>query len=191
MRPSEPDNGIYDAMNKGIRMATGDVVGMLNSDDVFFDKDCAAKIMRAFQDPELEAVHGRLEYTDAEGKVLRVWKSREFESGLFAKSWTPAHPTFYCRKSCYERHGLYRTDFRIAADVELMLRFLEVHRVKSRYVDELLVNMRAGGVSNRGLKSTWIITKEMRQAFRDNKLPFNTAKYLYYKGLKIGQFLKH
>ena len=114
---SEPDNGIYDAMNKGIRMATGDVVGMLNSDDVYYDADSAAKIMQAFEEPAVDAIHGRLEYTDAEGRVLRVWKSREFESGLLAKSWTPAHPTFYCRRACYENHGLYRTDFKIAADV--------------------------------------------------------------------------
>lgn len=186
---SEPDEGIYDAMNKGIGMATGDVIGMLNSDDVYYDSGSAAKIMKAFEDPEVEAIHGRLEYTDAEGKVLRVWKSREFEPGLFSKSWTPAHPTFYCRNKCYEKHGLYRTDFKIAADVELMLRFLEVHKIKSRYVDELLVNMRAGGVSNRGLKSTWIITREMRRAFQDNELPFNTAKYLFHKGRKIAQFI--
>ncbi len=186
---SEPDAGIYDAMNKGISMASGDIVGMLNSDDAFYDDHALKKVVEVFEQyPEVQCVYGNLIMVDNEDNVIRSWKSRSFCPGLFSKSWTPAHPTFYCRKEMYEQYGLYKTDYKIAADAELMLRLLEVKKVSSYYLDEILVSMRSGGVSNRGLKSILIITREIQKAFRENGLKFNLVKYLFYKFLKIKEF---
>ncbi len=188
---SEKDNGIYDAINKGIQLSTGDVIGILNSDDYYNDNDVVKDIATAFKEDDIDCIYGNLKYIDPlSKKVTRRWTSRDFESGLFEKSWTPAHPTFYCRKDSYIKYGLYRTDFKIAADVELMYRFLEKNRIKSKFINRSMVIMRQGGVSSSGLKSTYIITKEMRQAFKDNGGKFNLLKYLGYKGLKLKEFIK-
>lgn len=187
---SEKDNGIYDAINKGIKMATGDIVGILNSDDYYYDNNVGKEISEAFKDINLDCIYGNLEYIDSVSeKVTRRWKSKQFETGLFQKSWTPAHPTFYCKRELYNKYGLYRTDFQIAADVELMYRFLEKNAVSSKYIDRYFVVMRQGGVSSNGLNSTITITKEMRRTFKENDGKFNLIKYLFYKALKIKEFL--
>lgn len=187
---SEKDNGIYDAINKGIKVATGDVIGILNSDDYYTDDLILEDINKAFLNENCDCLYGNLKYIDPiTEKVTRNWISKPFENGLFEKSWTPAHPTFYCKKSIYNKHGLYRTDFEIAADVELMYRFLQKNHVKNYYMNRYFVTMRQGGVSSSGLKSTIIITKEMIKAFRDNGSRLNLMKYLFYKGLKIKEFI--
>jgi glycosyltransferase involved in cell wall biosynthesis len=186
---SEPDKGIYDAMNKGISFATGDVVGILNSDDKFFSPQSIEKIVRCFENEKVDAVYGNLIFTDETNKIIRTWNSNPFESGLFAKSWCPAHPTFYCKRVLYEKLGMYKTDYQIAADVELMIRFLEINKINSCFINEVLVNMRVGGVSNQGIKSIITITREMKRAFNENGLPFNLSKYLFHKGLKIRELL--
>ena len=186
---SEPDNGIYDALNKGIGTTEGDLIGILNSDDEFYSSGSVEKIVNSFKREKVDAVYGKLIFTDSRGKLVRIWNSRPFINGLFAKSWTPAHPTFYCTRQLYETFGLYKTNYKIAADVELMIRFMEVHNISTYYIDEILVNMRVGGISNRGVKSTVIITKEIRRALKENGLKFNIAKYLFYKGFKIRQYL--
>jgi glycosyltransferase involved in cell wall biosynthesis len=187
---SEPDLGIYDAMNKGILMASGDIIGMLNSDDSFYDASTLKKIVAVFeQHPEVQCVYGNLILVNKEQKVIRSVKSKPFQPGLFAKSWTPAHPTFYCRRELYEDFGLYKTNYKIAGDAELMLRFLEVKKVKSFYLDEVLVTMSSGGVSNRGIKSILVITQEIKKAFKENEMNFNLLKYLFYKFLKIKEFV--
>ncbi len=186
---SEEDNGIYDAINKGIKMATGDVIGILNSDDYYSDDSVLEDIEEVFIKENCDCLYGNLKYIEPiTEKVIRNWKSRSFENGLFEKSWTPAHPTFYCKKSIYEKYGLYRIDFKIAADVELMYRFLQKNHISNYYLDRYLVTMRQGGVSSSGLKSTITITKEMIKAFKDNGNHLNLAKYLFYKGLKIKEF---
>jgi glycosyltransferase involved in cell wall biosynthesis len=185
---SEPDHGIYDAMNKGIGLATGEVVGMLNSDDQLYGPTVLEQIVQAFKSHPVDCTYGNLIYSDGKGKVVRTWQSKPFEHGLFAKSWTPAHPTFYCKRELYLRYGLYKTDYRIAADVELMLRFLEVHGARPHFIDHTLVNMLAGGVSNQGIGSTITITRELQRAFRENNLPFNLLKYLFFKGLKLREY---
>jgi len=173
-------------LNKGIKIATGDVVGVLNSDDYYASTDVLSAIAAIFEMNKVDCLYANLKYIDKEtGKVTRNWISRSFEKGLFEKSWTPAHPTFYCRKSVYEKYGLYRTDFKIAADVELMYRYLEINDVKSYYLDKYLVSMRRGGISNNGLKSTIIITKEMIKAYRDNGEHLNIFKYLLNKLFKL------
>lgn len=186
---SEPDNGIYDAMNKGLKIATGEVIGFLNSDDSFYDNQTISTIIESFNSNECDCIFGNLIYTNTNGKTIRKWKSRSYRQGLFNKSWTPAHPTFYCKKKLYDQYGVYKIDYSIAADVELMLRFLEVHKVKSHYIDKVLVNMLAGGVSNQGLGSTLTIIKEIKRAFRENNLKFNLFKYLFYKSLKIKELM--
>lgn len=184
---SEPDKGIYDAINKGILLASGDIIGVLNADDVFLNNQSVEKIVNAFTDHDTDCVYGNLVFTNHKGKIVRVWRSKTFINGLFEKSWTPAHPTFYCKKRVYEKYGLYKTDYKIAADVELMLRFITVYKIKSYFLDDFLVNMRYGGLSTQGLKSTIIIIKEMRRAFKEHNLRFQ-LKYLFYKFLKVREF---
>jgi glycosyltransferase involved in cell wall biosynthesis len=185
---SEPDKGIYDAMNKGILLSTGDIIGMLNADDQLYDITSIEKIVNTFQSNKVDCCYGNLIFQNKEGKIVRRWHSKPFKSDLFLKSWTPAHPTFYCKRNLYYKYGLYKTDYRIAADVELMLRFLEINKIQSFFIDKYLVKMKSGGTSNQGLKSTFIITKEMYRAFKENGLHFNLIKYLFYKGLKIKEF---
>lgn len=182
---SEPDNGIYDGMNKGIRSASGDVVGMLNSDDMFADTLALERVAGSFTDI-VDCVHGNLVYADKDdiGKIVRKWESCDYVPGIFGRSWTPAHPTFYCRKDAYNRFGLYRLDYEIAADVELMYRFLERYGLKSQHIPHTLVLMRAGGVSTQNLRSTWVISKEVKRGIVENGGRFNMLLYLYHKILK-------
>ena len=135
---SETDNGIYDALNKGIKLANGDILGFLNSDDYYSDEEVVSDINICFQKNDIDCLYGNLKYIDSNNKVVRDWQSREFEKGLFEKSWSPAHPTFYCKKSIYDRFGNYKTDYKIAADVELMYRFLEKHEIKSKFLDRYM-----------------------------------------------------
>jgi glycosyltransferase involved in cell wall biosynthesis len=189
---SQTDRGIYDAMNKGILLSSGEVVGFLNANDMFYDNDVVQKMSLALGDNTCDCVYGNLVYVSNKDleRITRRWQSREFQEGLFQRSWTPAHPTFYCRKVFYERFGLYRTDFKIAADVELMYRFLQKNHLRSRFINAPLVRMRDSGVSNRGIKCTIIITREMRKAIIDNGGKFNLVEYLFFKFLKISEFFK-
>lgn len=182
---SEPDDGIYDAMNKGIKMATGDVIGILNSDDTFHSDESLMKIAGAFIENDPDCTFGNLNYLNTNGVVTRKWRSKSYEQGIFEKSWTPAHPTFYCKRIIYEKFGLYKTDYEIAADVELMFRLLEVNKIKSYFIDEVLIDMLEGGVSNSGLSSTFTIIKEMRRAFSENELKLPILKYTFFKVLKL------
>lgn len=182
---SENDKGIYDAINKGIKIASGDIIGILNSDDVYFNNNSVKQIVTAFETRKTDCVYGNLVYINKQDQVVRTWKSQSFRPGLFAKSWTPAHPTFYCKRDIYEKFGVYKTDYKIAADVELMLRFLEVHQIKSTFLDEFLVSMRMGGASTKGIQSTITITREVKRAFEENNLSFNLPIYLVHKFMKV------
>jgi glycosyltransferase involved in cell wall biosynthesis len=187
---SEPDHGIYDAMNKGIHLATGDIIGTLNSDDVYSNNKILSKIAAIFsQNSEIECLYGNLVYINEGHKTVRKWVSRKFQPGLFEKSWSPAHPTFYCRREVFSKYGFYKTNYKIAADVEFMFRVLELHGIKSYFLDETIVKMTIGGVSNRGLKSTITIIGELQRAFRENDRKLNLPKYLFFKGLKIKEYL--
>lgn len=186
---SEPDSGLYDAINKGIKNATGDVIGFLNADDHFSSHDVLSEIASTFRRTSCDIVYGNVRYIDELGNTRRRWKSSPFQKGLFQKSWTPAHPTFYTYRSNYKEYGLYRTDFRIAADVELMYRFLEVHQLSSCYLPTELVVMSAGGVSNRGIGSTVTIYQEVKRGIIENGGSFNDAKYLFHKLLKTRELL--
>lgn len=169
---SEPDNGIYDAMNKGIAMATGEVIGFINADDFYADTDALSTVMRVFEESDTDICYGDLCYvkqvdTDA---IVRYWRSSKFKAGLFFRGWCPPHPTFFVRKEVYERCGKFDLDFRIGADVELMMRFLEIHRVRSLYLPKLLVMMRMGGTTNQSVGNVFKQNREIWRAFRKNGL---------------------
>jgi glycosyltransferase len=188
---SEPDKGIFDAMNKGVRMATGDIVGTLNADDVYAGQDVLGRVEKAFEDASVEACYGDLLYVyqDNLTKIFRHWRSGNYNFRSFYWGWMPPHPTFFVRRGVYGRYGLYNLDLGTAADYELMLRFLLKHRVKAAYIPEILVRMRSGGVSNSSV-STRLRANEMDyKAWTVNGLkpyPFT----LILKPLrKIGQFV--
>jgi len=184
---SEPDKGIYDAINKGIKNSTGEIIGFLNSDDTFYDENSLQHIYDAFDD-DTDCVFGDLIYTDINENIRRVWKGSAFKKGVFKKGWMPAHPTFYCRRSVYEKLGLYDDSFKIAGDFELMLRFLEKHNIRSKYIPKTLVNMKVGGASNNGLKSKLDILKEEFRAFDKNDISINKLSYIFNKAKKINEF---
>lgn len=152
---SESDKGIYDAMNKGIAMATGDVVGILNADDFYLNKSVISQIAQIFNNEDVDACYADLVYvkeTDT-NKIIRYWRSQPFKPGLFLKGWMPAHPTFFVRKSVYQQHGLFNLNYRIAADVEMLFRLLEVKRINTVYLPETIIKMRLGGTTNKSLKN--------------------------------------
>ena len=185
---SEQDNGVYDAFNKGLKLATGDVIGFLNADDTFYNENSIQDIVDAFSNNETDIVYGNLDYVNKEGKVIRNWISRPYEKGLVKKAWMPAHPTFYCKKEVYDRLGGYNDSFKIAGDFELCLRFLEINNIPSFYLNKKVVKMLVGGISNSGLKSKWTIFEEELRAFRLNKIEVNPILFFLYKLKKITQF---
>jgi glycosyltransferase involved in cell wall biosynthesis len=162
---SERDRGIYDAMNKGLELACGEVIGFLNSDDFYPRPDVLERVDEAFRDPDVDAVYGDLCYVrqDDPKVIVRYWRSCSFTPGLFAKAWCPPHPTLFIRRTTYRRLGGYDLRFPIAADMELMARYLEVHRVPARHIDKVLVHMRMGGTTNRSLKN---ILQQNREIWR-------------------------
>ena len=162
---SEPDQGIYDAMNKGIAMATGDVVGILNADDVYADDSVLTQVAQAFTDPSIDACYADLIYVDQLNlsKIVRYWKSKPYQMGLFERGWMPAHPTFFVRRSVYEKLGGFDLNFPRQADFELTMRFLAVNKIKSVYIPSVWVKMRVGGVSNNSIQG---IIKGNLEAYR-------------------------
>ena len=186
---SEPDEGIYDALNKGIRHATGDVVGFLHADDLFEDDDVLAKVAAAFADPDVDAVYGDLVYVrhDNVGQIIRYWKSGSYDPAALARGWMPPHPTFYVRRAVYERLGGFDTRYRIAADYDTVLRFLAVNKIRAAYIPEVLVRMRTGGISNRSLRTILRKSKEDYEVIRRNQLG-GLATILQKNFSKLNQF---
>ena len=169
---SEPDEGIYDALNKGIRHATGDVVGFLHADDLFQDAGVLGKVAAAFEDPDIDAVYGDLVYVrhDNIGQVIRYWKSGVYDQAALSRGWMPPHPTFYVRRGVYERLGGFDTRYQIAADYDSVLRLLAVGKIRAAYIPEVLVRMRAGGISNRSLRTILRKSREDYAVMRRNEL---------------------
>lgn len=191
---SERDDGIYDAMNKGLRLARGDVIGFLNSDDLYENNQILAKVATIFgEDPSLDACYGDLIYTDQvdTSRTIRYWQSNEFFPGAFASGWCPPHPTLFVRRSVYERYGLFDLNYRIAADVELMMRFLEVHKIRVRYIPEVWVKMRMGGTTNKSLKNIWVQNLEVLRALRSHGLPANPLRFFGHKLISRGKQFFH
>lgn len=181
---SEPDQGIYDAMNKGINLATGEIVGFLNSDDFYIKTNILSKVANIFiEDPLLDGCYADLLYTDKlnTSRIVRYYKSKKFVPGAFAKGWCPPHPTFFLRRSVFERFGNFNLNYSLAADVELMMRLLEINNIRIRYVPELWVKMRMGGVTNKNLKNIWCQNQQVIRALRSHRLPVNTMLFFLFK----------
>lgn len=187
---SEPDAGVYDALNKGIRLATGDVIGFLHSDDEYASPDAVAAVARAFEDPNVGAVYGDLVYVSKRDprQVVRYWKAGPYSRCKLALGWMPPHPTFYARRELYERMGGFDTRFKIAADYDHMLRMLWQGRVRPAYVQDVLVRMRTGGMSNRSVFTMLQKSCEDFAALRQNQL--GGVKGLVFKNMtKLPQFV--
>lgn len=167
---SEPDKGLYDAMNKGIRMATGDVVGIINSDDFYHRTDIITKVAEAFLYRTTQAVYGDVRFVNPDNldRTVRYYSSQNFSPKLFRYGFMPAHPTFFTYKKNFEKFGYYKIDYKIAADYELLIRFLYVHRLKSKCLPFDFMKMRTGGVSTASLKSNLLLNKEIVRACREN-----------------------
>jgi glycosyltransferase involved in cell wall biosynthesis len=180
---SEPDKGIYDGMNKGLAMATGEVVGMLNSDDFYYDNTIISQVATAFADATLDAVFGNLIFVDPKDlkKPIRSYSSKRWHPGKFARGFMPAHPTFFVRRKYYEKFGLFKTDYKIASDYEMLIRLLYVHKLNYKYLPMTMVVMRKGGVSSSGLKSNIVLNNEIKRACTENgirtNLPLIYLKY--------------
>ena len=189
---SEKDNGLYDALNKGIAMATGDIIGILHSDDFYTHAQVIQDVVDAFENSKADALYADLWYVDREqtDRVIRTWKSGNYKHGQFLNGWMPPHPTFFVKKECYQKYGVFNLDFVSAADYELMLRFIHKHRIKLVYLPEVIVKMRVGGKSNSSFKNRWRANTEDRKAWLVNNIKprFYT---LYAKPLrKLIQFFK-
>ena len=189
---SEPDNGIYYAMNKGIRIATGDVIGFINSDDFYCSSLVIEKIADEFISKKIDCLYGDLVYVDCKNssKVIRYWKSKNFEKGLFKKGWHPAHPSFFVKKHIYNKYGVFNTNFTIAADYELMLRFLEKYNIRSYYISEILVKMRSGGQSNKNILKILKANIESYKAWKTNDIYINPIIFFKKPISKIFQYFK-
>lgn len=177
---SEKDNGLYDAMNKGISLATGDIVGILNSDDFYIDKHVIEKVVKEFEENDIDSVYADLVFVkpDKLEKVVRYYDSSHFSPEKFAYGWMPAHPTFFVKRECYGKHGVFKTDYKIAADYELLTRFLAKNKVSYSYIKEPILKMRMGGASTSGVKSNYILNKEIIRACKENDIYTNWVMVL-------------
>lgn len=169
---SEPDRGLYDAMNKGIALATGEVIGILNSDDFYTCAHVISEIMNQFEDDSVDAVYGDLNYVSSDNiqKIVRKWRSGSYNYKRFLYGWMPPHPSFFLRKKHYSNFGNFDLQFKRAADYELMLRMLYKHRLNAKYIPSVFVHMRTGGASNSSLKARREANKEDALAWKKNGL---------------------
>jgi glycosyltransferase involved in cell wall biosynthesis len=187
---SEKDKGIYDAINKGIKLATGDIVGILNSDDEFYDNDVISNISKAFmQNNNLDAIIGDIVFINNKEQVHRKYTASNWNPKKFAWGMMPPHPTFYCKKSIFEKFGFYRIDFKIAADYELMMRFLLVKKITYKYLQMVFVKMSLGGASTKNFNSKLLINKEVLKACNLNNIKTNLFKIYTKYFFKIFEFI--
>ena len=174
---SEPDKGLYDAMNKGIQMATGDIVGILNSDDIFFDSKTLEKIILTFNSEDINAVYADLYYVLADNTDVIARKWITGKQKLFKTGWHPAHPALYIKKNVYDKYGLFALNYKLASDFEIMLRFIDRHKIKIVYLPEVVVKMRLGGKTNKNIKNIFLQNIEILRAFRENSINVNIFFY--------------
>lgn len=182
---SEKDNGIYDAMNKGIQRATGDVVGILNSDDYFTSNDVVERLIKEFDDSSLDAIYGDIHFIrDGQpDKCVRYYSSKRFSPKWLRFGFMPAHPSFYCRRKIFQQAGFYKTNYQIGSDYEMMVRLFMKHHIKAKYLPMDFVTMRTGGTSTRGISSRLQLIKDDIRGCRENGVYTNTfficTKFLY------------
>ena len=189
---SEKDKGLYDAMNKGIGLATGDVVGILNSDDFYIDEYVLERVVKEFEEKQVDSMFADLVFVKPDNldKTVRYYDSSHFSPDKFAYGWMPAHPTFFVKREIYEKYGVFKTDYKIAADYELLTRFLGKNKVSYSYIKEPIVKMRIGGASTSGIKSNYILNKEIIRACRENDIYTNWLMVLSKYPKKILGLLK-
>jgi len=168
----EKDAGIYDALNKGVRAATGDVIGFLHADDFLASSQSVSRIATVFRDPNVDGTYGDLQYVDASDptRIKRFWVAGDYRASRFRWGWMPPHPTVYLRRDLYSRYGGFRQDFQIAADYELLVRMMVKHQIRMRYLQEIVVKMRVGGKSNASLRNRLTANREDRLAWKVNDL---------------------
>lgn len=188
---SEPDKGMYDALNKGILLATGEVVGILNADDILADTNVITEVVKKFQEKTVDAVYGDLNYVaqDDVKKIQRKWRSSTAKPKDLALGWMPAHPTLYIRTHLFQELGAYQLNYGSAADYELMLRYLYRHQISTAYLPKLMVKMRSGGMSNQTTKHRYDALLNDYQALLHNEIPFPLFALVMKKIRKIRQFL--
>lgn len=187
---SEKDKGIYDAMNKGFQMAKGEILALINSDDFFCDDSALEKVARSFNDNlDTDGVYADLYYVSQNNidNIMRKWISGAQRP--FSKGWLPAHPTFYVKRECYEKYGYFNLNYKLAADFELMLRFVDCHHIKLTYLPEPLVKMRLGGATSKNVQNVIKQGRECMRAFKDNGVPVSFLYPVYRYFPKIKQYL--
>ena len=187
---SEEDEGMYFAINKGIQLATGDIIGILNSDDFYVDNNVISKVINEFVSKDVDAVYADLVYVhrDDTSKIIRYWKADAYHHGLFKKGWMPPHPTFFVKKEIYDKYGLYNTDLSLAADYELMLRFIHKMKISLSYLPAVLIKMRVGGTGNKSLPQRLKDNREDRLAWKLNGLKPGTFTLFLKPLLKVKQY---
>jgi glycosyltransferase involved in cell wall biosynthesis len=189
---SEPDNGLYDAMNKGIKMATGDIIGIINSDDFYLKENVISEVVNIFIEKNIDAVHGELFYVDQNNtdKIVRHWKTGDHTLGAFQKGWHPAHPTLFIKREIYKKYGVFDLNFKLAADFELMCRFFEKYSISSYYLNMPLIKMRLGGATSKNLTNIINQNKECYRAFKINDIPVSNFYVLKRILPKLKQYFK-
>ncbi|MBN7771293.1 glycosyltransferase [Marinobacter daepoensis] len=190
---SEPDQGLYDAMNKGVSASTGDIIGILNSDDFFESDDVIAAVVKVFENhPEIDVVFGDVVFVEPKNleKITRYYRSGHFRPWKLRFGWMPAHPATFVRTSAYKRVGMYRQDMRISADYEMFVRWLLVEKLRYEYLPRVLVRMRSGGVSTSGVKSSIRLNREIVRACRDNGVYTNILFVLSKIPFKLMELLR-
>lgn len=189
---SEKDNGIYDAMNKGIQLATGDVVAFLNADDFYKDADVLTQVAQAMQAEQLDALYGDVEFfrSGQQDVVVRRYNSGRFTTGTLGWGWMPAHPALFIRRVLFDRYGMFRTDYRIAGDFEFIARVFKHTELRHRHLPESLVRMQLGGISTSGWQATLQLNREMMRACRANSIPTNWLKMSLRYPLKALEFFR-
>jgi glycosyltransferase involved in cell wall biosynthesis len=191
---SEKDKGMYDALNKGIKLATGDIVGILHADDEFADETIIQQVVDVFlQNKHTDCVYGDVGFVKEEDpqKIVRYYSSAIFHPRLFKYGFMPAHPTFFCYKKFFDLYGYYRTDLEIAADFDLLLRYLKKFTLQSVYIPQMLVRMNMGGKSTKGLSSTIRINKEIKQILKEHKMPSGYLRLYSRYFIKVQEFWKN
>ncbi len=187
---SEPDRGMYDAINKGMALATGDVIGILNSDDMFNADDVVARIVNAFIVQGVDSVYGNLEYVNQEdtNMIQRVWKGKAYSRNLFRMGWMPGHPTFYIKKSLIDQYGGYENHYHTAADYEFMARYLFKLKISSFYLNKMIVKMRIGGASNKNIFRRLRANRRDYLAMKINKIPMPFMVSILKPLIKVHQY---
>jgi len=187
---SESDNGLYEAMNKGIVRASGDVLGFLNADDWLTSDSVLSEVAEALSDSDIDACYGDLSYVSRTepDRVVREWIAGPYEPGDFFRGWMPPHPTFYAKRMVYETHGFFDTQYRFGADWELLFRFFEIAKIRAKYVPRHWVTMRLGGATNRSLRNILANHRECLHAFRKHGFRAGFRFSLLKVTHRLGQF---